>query len=138
PQLTRHRAARYVAHRDPEGDRRAAAALLPPIAAVARATCEALGQQCERALRALAGELLEAPVQDRALPASAVVLVHLEADLGILAHHPHLLALDRDDVDALAVVRVDHRHDVRETARMTADPSDELAAEELVDLGAGA
>ena len=76
------------------------------------------------------------PLHDRAAPAAALVLVHLEADLGVRAHHPHLPALDRVDVERLAVVGVDDWHDIGDAVCVTADPADDLGAQEVVDLGA--
>ena len=69
----------------------------------------------------------------RQLP-SFLVLVDLEAHLGIRAHHLGLAALDRLDVDVAAVPDVDHRHDVRLPLRVAADAPDQLPAQELLDL----
>src|SRR5207245_9995786 len=79
-------------------------------------------------------ELLVPSLDDHAPPAPVQVLVHLEADLRVRAHHRHLLADERVRIQAVAVVGVDHGHDVGDPVSVAADPAYDLLMEEGVDL----
>src|SRR5262249_43496156 len=131
-QLSLHGAPGDLADPDPERDARASVA--PRALADTRTIGEPCPQQVQRVLRLRALELLVATLDDDAPPAPRDVLVHLEADVRVRPHHRPLLPDDRVRVERLAVVGIDHRHDVRQAVYVTPDPADDLLAQERVDL----
>ena len=92
---------------------------------------EPLREQGEHGIGRAALELLEDAVGDDAAPAAVgLVLVDLEADFGVGAHHLDLPALDRLHVDVPRVPDVDHGHDVRPAEGVAPDAADQLPPQE--------
>jgi hypothetical protein len=80
-------------------------------------------------------QLFVGAVENHAAPAPVLlVLVDLEADVRVGAHHPDLAAVDRLHVDVLVVPDVDHGDDVGAAVRVARDAPDTLPAQERVDL----
>src|SRR5206468_6646135 len=86
-------ATRDLGDPDPERDARAAVSLWA--LAGAAAAGESRREQREPVLRLGALELLVASLDDHAPPTAVRVLVHLEADGRVRAHHRHLLPDER-------------------------------------------